>query len=714
MPQAAYVAVAEWAVAAGYTAETAALLGSAAYVGTAVAISYAAQQVLAPSANKVTPNTRIGGPQISNDQGVIGGSALATSITQSDAPRRLVYGTVKTGGVVAYTKKTPNERYLHRAIYLGEGPILGIGPGVWVGDQVSTEAPLAGHVTAEVFTGAAGQGYSASLAAVSEGEWTAAMVGNGCAWVHCTYEWDLDAFRTGAPFPAFLVYGRLCYDPRTGASAHTSNPALILLDFIRSEFGYGHPDAWIDFDTFAAAANICDEVVVSRDADNVVDGVPGRVRRYSCNAVFETDAGPAKTVQAILDTCAGALVFSGGKYRLYVGAYRAPTGPSLTAEYLRADPMFRPHPARTQRFNICRGTYMEPKQDWQMVDLGEQVLSAAIVAEDGEIVQPLTLPAVTNGAQAQRLARIAMNTARSATPLILRCNFAAFTWRLYDVVTVALPEMGAEGAFLITGYKYADIADGGGIDLTLVPHLASDFAWDPTTMETLVESVPTPNWDYPAPDVEWIGLSVRTDFYSGSDQVDRVITARWIAPDWVITSHYELQVKRDDEDWVTYQVSETRWAVDASPESEYAFRVRVVGINGKVGDWSSTLTETVYRDTSAPGSPTGISVGGDYGHTVSWYAPTSSNFALMRIYTVTGPGLGGANEIGSVAGRPGSRGYATFLNPAGTHYAIAPESVDGVVGSLVYAGEGSTDAGTYVQPQIDALDARVTDLESGP
>jgi hypothetical protein len=588
MPQAAYGAAYAWATAAGYGSTAAYVIGAAAYVGTAVAISYAAQAVLAPSANRLNSGNRsvLSGLATSNGGGVIGGSALSTSITQSDAPRRLIYGTVKTGGVVVYTKKTPNERYLHRAIYLGEGPIQGVSANLYIGDQRSAAEPIAGHVTTEVFTGAAGQTHSASLAAVSEGEWTAAMVGTGCAWAHVRYEWDIDAFRAGAPFPAFLVSGRLCHDPRIGAPAHTSNPALILLDFIRSEFGYGHPDQWIDFDSFAAAANICDELVISLDAANVVDAIPGRVRRYSCNAVFETDAGPQSTVQAILDTCAGVLVFSGGKYRLYVGAYRAPTGPALDSEYLRSAPVFRAHPTRQQRFNIARGTYTEPRQDWQAVDFGEQVISAAIVSEAGEIVQPLTLPAVTNGAQAQRLARIAMNTARSATPLILQCNYAAFQWRLYDVVQLNLPEVGAVGSFLIVGYAWPE---DGGIDLTLVPHLASDYAWAPASMERLVEDVPRPNWDYPAPSLSGFTSAVELLTY-GDGQVQRFITGFWDEPDWAIISHYEFQIQEEAEPWRTTQAAETSWKFESSPDKTYLIRVRVVGLNGKKGPWTSAIT----------------------------------------------------------------------------------------------------------------------------
>lgn len=715
MPQAAYAAVYAYGLAAGWGAAASYALGAAAYIGTTIAISYAANEILAPSANKVGNQQNRGlGQSFSNAQGVIGGAALSNTIRQSAAPRRLIYGTVKTGGVLVYAKKTPNERFLHLANYIGEGPIESVSNTVYLGDRLSSEADFAGLLTRTVYTGAPGQGHSAALAAVSEGEWTSDMVGNGCAWVHTVYTFEAESWRIGPVMPAFLVSGRRVHDPRTNATAHTSNPALVMLDFIRSEFGYAAPDAWIDFDSFAVAASVCDEVITSLDTSNVVDGVPGRVRRYSLNGVFEVDASPAATVDAIEQTCAGKLVFSGGKYRFYVGAYRAATGPQLNAEYLRADPMFRAHPSRQQRYNIARGTYREPKQDWQDIDLFEQVLSAAVVAEDGEIVQSLTLPAVTNGAQAQRLARIRMMTARSATPLILRCNYAVFQWRLYDVVSLSLPEVGAVGDFLIVGYSFADLEEGGGIDLTLVPHLASDYAWDAATMEQLVPTVARPNFSYPAPTVTGLLLTSSTLFYNGSDQVDRFMTANWDEPDWAITNYYEVQIKKDADDWVSHQVSETKYRAAVSPDSAYAVRVRVVGLNGKKGPWSTEQTLAVFRDTSAPGAPTNYSVGGNYGHEVRWTAPTSSNYALMRVYTVADAGLGGSTQVAAVPGRPGSRGSVTMARPPGTHYAIAPESVDGVVGALVYVGQGLTDPGTYIQPELDALDDRITAIETGP
>ena len=96
---------------------------------------------------------------------------------------------------------------------------------------------------------------------------------------------------------------------------------------------------------------------------------------------------------AEIERCmAGRLVFDGEKYRCYAGAWRAPTGPTLTAETLRAAPTYRTHPGRQQRINVARGTYREPKQDWQETSYAEQQLPAAVIAEDGEIVQSINFP----------------------------------------------------------------------------------------------------------------------------------------------------------------------------------------------------------------------------------------------------------------------------------------------------------------------------------
>ena len=301
-------------------------------------------------------------------------------------------------------------------------------------------------------------------------------------------------------------------------------------------------------------------------------------------------------------------------------------------------------------------------------------------------------------------------------PLILKCNYAVFQWRLYDVVDLDLPEVGATGTFLIVGYSFIDISDGGGIDLTLVPHLASDYAWDYATMERLVPTVAKPNFEYAAPAATGLTRAVGTFFYSGSDQVDRLIYWSWNEPDWAILSHYELQVREDVGAWVTYQVSEPTWTTEASPDFSYQARFRNVGLNGKKSGWSAISSVSVFRDTTAPGNPTGMSVASGTAHTVNWTNPTDNNFSRMRVIVA-------GDVVATVAGRPGSRGSATFAAAAGTVYSLQSESVDGALGSVVTAGTGTTNASQAVSTQIGGaitpintsisdLDDRVTALES--
>ena len=371
-------------------------------------------------------------------------------------------------------------------------------------------------------------------------------------------------------------------------------------------------------------------------------------------------------------------------------------------------------PARQQRYNIARGTYREPKQDWQDTSIHDQILSAAIVAEDGEIVQSVDLPAVTISAQAQRLARMYMNLARSAVPMVLRCNYAALQWAPYDVVDVAIPEVGADGSFLITKMDYIDPSEGGGLDLTLVPHLASDFDWDHTTQEKIVETVEAPNMDFPVPAATGMSvLFIETRFFNGSDQVQRIVTFGWDEPDWAMLSYYELQIKEGTGDWVTYQVAETKWSIDASPDFTYSARFRNVGLDDRTSDWSGTASVLVEKDTTTTaGSALDISVMSQAVHIIAWTSPTDDSFAGMRLYTVSGAGLGSPVWVDTKAAKPGDRQYFISARPAGTHYALQSVTVDGAEGSLVYAGEGTTDTDQLIADAIDPLNGTLTDLET--
>ena len=104
----------------------------------------------------------------------------------------------------------------------------------------STDSKFASLLTREVYTGTASQTASAALIAASGGEWTSAE--RAPAWPTSSQSTPLPATPSragwcGPPSPC----GLKLYDPRTTTTVHSANPALALLWFIRSEFGYAHP-----------------------------------------------------------------------------------------------------------------------------------------------------------------------------------------------------------------------------------------------------------------------------------------------------------------------------------------------------------------------------------------------------------------------------------------------------------------------------------------
>jgi hypothetical protein len=674
MPQAA----AAWVVSTlAVTGTTAAIVSAAVYVATTVAISQIASALLAPS---------------SGGGGTTSPQELSATVRQAAASRRLLYGRSKAGGVLVYPAQSDDGTYAWLDVYLGEGPIHAIEPVFWLGDERSDDPKFSGLTSLAAFFGAPGQIASPDLIAVSAGEWTADDVGTGIAHVVVRYQFDRNAFPRGLVLPSFDVWGRVVYDPRTGATGFSSNPALCLLDYLRSEYGPdgGIADDLIDFASFATAANICDEVVVSIDPTNTVDGVAGRVRRYTLDGVFEVSAGHTAIVQTMLAAMGGAMPLVGGQYRLYAGAWRAPTGPQLTGEHLRADPTMRTHPGRTQRINTARGTYREPRQEWQTIDFHEQTLPAAVVAEAGEIVQNFSFPATTNGAIAQRLARLGMMQARSSVPLQLQCNWAAFEWQVFDVISVSLPEIGAVGPYLCVSYGYPE---GGGIDLTLVPHNAADFAWDPATMERLVPVVVRPDFNSTPPAVT--GLNVSADSISQGDW-DGSPSAYGLSAYWDATAdaqldYYEVQYKQTaGVAWVSERASSGSWIKILSVGVAYDVAVRVVRKDGSAGPFAIVNNTTVSGDDTPPGPPTALSVTGTATHTIGWTNPVTLDVMRARVYASTTNDPATGVQVAEVFGLPATA-YTATHTPAGvpTYYWVTAVDRSGNASARTYAGVGN-------------------------
>lgn len=403
------------------------------------------------------------------------------TIRSAAANRRVGFGVVRTGGIAVHALSTGDEnKFMHMIIVLQHGEVDHIDSLFYLNDKRSDDPVFAGKVYAEYYLGTENQAACASAMAADPAGWTAAHRLQGIAYVYLRLEFDQTAFPNGLPTASFIVKASKVFDPRLPAgtpAAWSNNSALCLLAYLRAPWGMNAPDDLIDMESFAAAANICDEVVGS------IDPALAGLRRYTCNGMIDLGAAPASIIESMQSSCAGHLTFSNGKYRLYVGAYTAPVG-VITASQLRGEPVVRMAPSRSALFNTVRGSYVEPRQDWQEVDYAEQVDEDGLAEDGSEIVQAVSFPFTTNGATCQRLAKLSLARARGGVSIKLPLNWTGMQYQLYDVVELDLPGPDAmQSRYRIVEYT---LADGGGVDVTLQAEEPEYYDWTPAIDEELV------------------------------------------------------------------------------------------------------------------------------------------------------------------------------------------------------------------------------------
>jgi len=414
------------------------------------------------------------------------------TIRSPAANRRVGFGVVRTGGVLVHAVSTGDEnRFMHMIIVLQHGEVDRIDPLFYLNDKRSDDPSFAGKVYAEYYLGTEDQMACQKMMAVDPTGWTSAHRLQGIAYVYLRLEFDQTAFPNGLPQASFIVRASKVLDPRLpqGSPAEWSNnSALCILAYLRAPWGMNAPDSLIDFDSFCASANTCDELIGS------IDPALYLLKRYTCNGMIDLGAAPASIIESMQSSCAGHLTFSNGKYRLFVGAYTTPVG-VIKPSQLRGEPVVRLAPSRAALFNTVRGSYVEPRQDWQDVDYAEQVDAAGLAEDGSEIVQAVNFPFTTNGATCQRLAKLALARARGGVSIELPMNWSGMQYQLYDVVELAKPWPEVmHGTYRIVEYT---LADGGGVDATLQAEAAHYYDWDPATDEKLVPAlasyVPTIN-----------------------------------------------------------------------------------------------------------------------------------------------------------------------------------------------------------------------------
>ncbi len=369
----------------------------------------------------------------------------AQTVRSSKAPIRFILGRVSTGGVLVWAQEqsgTATEgELLHLVYVLCEGAVDGI-ENIYLGEEeISTYGEFASY---ELIVNPTEVN---PFLKASCPDWKDSQIGRGLSFLRITLKYSAEKFPSGIPEMRAVLRGRNdIYDPRTGNNIYTANTALHILWFLRSRCNV--PDDEIIFETFASAANVCDEALTN--ADGSVS------QRYRTSCVIGADEQRPSVLQKLEASCAGSLIRVGGRWMLQVGAYYGPYDFEITEDMIIGTVSGSTESTNDSAINTVRGTFIDPEQSWTETDYPEVSVSKWILEDGGEAAETMSFPYVPDAYQPQRLANISLRKRRAGGAISLPMNFSGYNCRPGRVVRVNLPSLNILGEFIVSDWSMGD------------------------------------------------------------------------------------------------------------------------------------------------------------------------------------------------------------------------------------------------------------------
>ena len=369
----------------------------------------------------------------------------AQTVRSSKAPIRSILGRVSTGGVLVWAQEqsgTATEgELLHLVYVLCEGAVDGI-ENIYLGEEeISTYGEFASY---ELIVNPTEVN---PFLKANCPDWKDSQIGRGLSFLRITLKYSAEKFPSGIPEMRAVVRGRNdIYDPRTGNNIYTANTALHILWFLRNRCNV--PDDEIIFETFASAANVCDEALTN--ADGSVS------QRYRTSCVIGADEQRPGVLQKLEASCAGNLIRVGGRWMLQVGAYYGPYDFEITEDMVIGTVSGSTESTNDSAINTVRGTFIDPEQSWTETDYPEVGVSKWILEDGGEAAETMSFPYVPDAYQPQRLANISLRKRRAGGAISLPMNFSGYNCRPGRVVRVNLPSLNILGEFIVSDWSMGD------------------------------------------------------------------------------------------------------------------------------------------------------------------------------------------------------------------------------------------------------------------
>ena len=593
-------AVTSAVISAGLDLGAAALISSATFIGGAVGL--AAGSIASGLVNGAINGS--GDSPAGNNSvtaAVAQGILLNTSSTVEPLP--VIYGSRKVGGTRCLVEVSgPANEYLHLIIALGEGQVNSIGT-VYLDDVPSTDPRFAGSVAIEYFYGTDAQAACASLIAVVPSKWTPAHTGSGVAYLFVTLKYSASVF-SGLPTITADVQGRLVYDPRTGTTVFSNNPALCLRDYLtNTRYGRSISTAYIDDAAIIACANHCDELVATP---------AGTQARYTCDGIVNVNNTAFDNVKSLLSSCRGMLVFSAGIYRLVIDKLTTP-GFAFTEDNIIGDWSIA-NPGRRAKFNRVTAGIYNPANNWQP-DFAIQDSTAYRALDNNRLSEgKIDLPFTANMYRGQQLAGLHLKQSRFG--LVVR--FSAFQVGMRaevgDVVTITHTTPG----WTAKAFRVMQISLTSDDEVEVTCSEYDDTVYNLSTLTTIT-SVPGNKLPDPFTVLAPTSLTLTSGTTELLVQADGTVTSRikcvWPAPADIFAGLAEIQAKLStDSLWQTWARPSAAlgvaWLAPVADGLVYNTRIRYQNTIGIQSAWTNGADHTVIGKTAPPATVSNLTIDG--------------------------------------------------------------------------------------------------------
>ncbi|TMV07320.1 phage tail protein [Arenibacterium halophilum] len=326
--------------------------------------------------------------------------------------------------------------------------------------------------------------------------WTADMVGAGITYAVVTFRYNRELFNS-LPGVRFEVDGVPLYDPRAdttvgGSGAQrwddpetwtqTTNPAVMIYNILRG-IALSGGRSWggkvaaedLPLDNWFAAMNECDVVVSLKSG--------GSQKQYRAGLEVAVDAQPSEVIDDLLNACSAEMTEFGGVYKIRVGPPALPTYVFSDDDIILDRPeVLRPYPGLEGVFNAVHADFPSPAALWESRDAPPRYDTAA-EAEDGrQLVADVSLPAVYDQRQVQRLTKAWLADSRRFRQHSLALPPEAVTLEPLDTVSWT----SVRHSYSAKLFEVGELSDD---PRTLIQSLSirerdgGDFAWVPASDE---------------------------------------------------------------------------------------------------------------------------------------------------------------------------------------------------------------------------------------